>query len=53
MFTEAKRPGTDGEKSFGLGLSISKQIIEDHRGKLWFESDGKTGTTFFVNLPKK
>lgn len=52
MFTEAKRPGTAGEKSFGLGLSISKQIIESHKGKIWFESDGKTGTTFFIDLPR-
>jgi len=52
MFTEAKRPGTSGEKSFGLGLSISKQIIESHKGKIWFESDGKTGTTFFIDLPR-
>jgi signal transduction histidine kinase len=52
MFTEAKRPGTAGEKSFGLGLSICKQIIEDHHGEIWFDSDGVQGTTFFVKLPK-
>ena len=53
MFTEAKRPGTAGEKSFGLGLSISRQIIENHNGKIWFESEINKGTTFFVTLPKK
>jgi signal transduction histidine kinase len=52
MFTDAKRPGTIGEKSFGLGLSICKQIIEKHNGKIWFESDLKKGTTFYVKLPK-
>ena len=52
IFTEAKRPGTAGEKSFGLGLSISKQIIESHGGKIWFESNNGNGTTFFVRLPK-
>lgn len=52
IFTEAKRPGTAGEKSFGLGLSISKQIIESHGGKIWFESNAENGTTFFVRLPK-
>lgn len=52
MFTEAKRSGTAGERSFGLGLSICKQIIEDHHGEIWFDSDGVQGTTFFVKLPK-
>jgi len=52
MFTEAKRPGTAGEKSFGLGLSISKQIIENHNGKIWFESFDEKGTIFYIRLPK-
>jgi two-component system, OmpR family, sensor histidine kinase VicK len=52
MFTEAKRPGTAGEKSFGLGLSISKQIVESHDGQICFESDGENGTTFYIRLPK-
>jgi signal transduction histidine kinase len=52
-FTEAKRPGTAGEKSFGLGLSISQQIIESHHGKIWFEGNAEGGTTFYVRLPKR
>ena len=52
MFTDAKRPGTAGERSFGLGLSICRQIIENHEGKIWFESDGSTGTTFYMSLNK-
>lgn len=35
----------------GLGLAISKGIVEGLGGKIWFESDGKTGTTFFIHLP--
>lgn len=50
-FTKAKRAGTDGEKTFGLGLSISKQIIEKHRGAIWFKSEEGKGTTFFIRLP--
>lgn len=51
MFTEAKRPGTDNEHSFGLGLSISKQIVEIHKGTIWFESEVNTGTVFHIELP--
>lgn len=50
-FTEAKRDGTSGEKSFGLGLSISRQIITAHGGKIWFETEPGKGTTFIVELP--
>lgn len=52
MFTEAKRPGTAGEKPYGLGLSISKQIVEGHNGKIWFEPNPAGGTIFFIQLPK-
>jgi two-component system sensor histidine kinase VicK len=52
MFTDAKRAGTIGEKSFGLGLSICKQIIEKHHGKIWFDSKAGKGTTFYIKLPK-
>jgi signal transduction histidine kinase len=51
MYTEAKRPGTAGEQPFGLGLAISKQIVEAHNGRIWFVSRPGNGTTFFVQLP--
>ena len=39
-----------GEGS-GLGLDITKKIIEKHNGKIWFESSERVGTTFFIYLP--
>lgn len=48
--TEAKRRGTRGEESFGFGLSISKQIIEAHDGRIWFETEAGKGTTFYVEM---
>ena len=38
--------------SSGLGLTISKKIIERHNGKIWMESTGLgQGTTVFFTLP--
>jgi histidine kinase len=36
----------------GLGLSIAKQIIESHKGKIWAESSLGNGTTIFFSLKK-
>lgn len=35
----------------GLGLSISKQFVEMHGGKMWLESQVGIGTTFHFSLP--
>lgn len=51
QFSKAGRPGLRGEKSVGLGLHISKQIIEQHQGKLTLQSTENEGTTFTVSLP--
>jgi len=42
---------TTKNKGSGLGLSISNQIVQDHRGYIAVESRVRNGTSFFVNLP--
>ena len=34
----------------GVGLTIVSRIIEAHRGEIWAESDGNTGTKFYFTL---
>lgn len=41
-----KRPGT------GLGLSIARRIVEDHGGRIGFDSTVGAGTTFWFELPR-
>lgn len=35
----------------GLGLFTTRNIVERHNGKIWFENMPSGGTTFFVSLP--
>ena len=40
------------DKGSGLGLSIVRNIVEAHKGKIWLESKEGQGTRVFVRLPK-
>lgn len=47
-FVTTKR---DGEGT-GLGLSICYQIISEHNGRIWVETEPDKGSTFFFELPR-
>jgi signal transduction histidine kinase len=37
--------------SSGIGLFITKTIVTDHGGKVWFESEEGKGSTFYMQIP--
>ncbi len=41
----------DNPLSTGLGLPITKHLVDLHRGRIWFESTVDVGSTFYVCLP--
>jgi PAS domain S-box-containing protein len=49
----AQADGADSRRNggTGLGLSICRTIVEEHGGRIWFESVEGEGTSFFVELP--
>ncbi|MBN1167846.1 MAG: HAMP domain-containing histidine kinase [Methanospirillaceae archaeon] len=50
-FSGTKSTKKDGERSVGLGLVISRKIVEAHRGRMYLESEPGTGSTFGFILP--
>lgn len=55
LFTRYGRTGSAikrGIAGTGLGLYISKAIVEAHQGRIWVESDTGVGAKFSVWLPK-
>ena len=54
VFEKYKQVGdqlTDRPSGTGLGLPISKEIVEYHGGRIWVESVPGQGSTFAFTLP--
>ncbi len=54
VFEPFRRAGHAGRKEIdgiGLGLAVARRYVELHGGRIWFESGGGSGTTFYVALP--
>ena len=50
---QTQRPGTENERSTGLGLYSIKQMVKELNGSIWYESIENSGSTFYVSLKSR
>ncbi len=50
-FARSRQPQIMGEFGYGVSLYLCKHEVEAMNGRIWFESEEGTGTTFSIKLP--
>lgn len=51
VFARFRQVAENDRRGVGLGLYISKSIVQGHGGRIWAESGNAGGSTFFFTLP--
>jgi signal transduction histidine kinase len=51
IFERLYRGGDRHQQGMGLGLYVSKGIVDAHGGRIWCESELGKGSTFHLSLP--
>lgn len=53
VFTKSFDSANSVKNSTGFGLSVTKEYIDSMNGKIWFESEYRVGSTFYIQVMQK
>lgn len=45
-------PGTHQERGTGIGLILTKELVQINKGTIWVESEYGAGSTFYFEIPR-